>query len=334
MTFTRLDLVYYLVPFLLFVLLVRWGKKKHYLAHSRLRHFHSISSRAAKLVYLPLFLQWVALSFLVIAVLNPILSFAEQQITMRGLDIVLVIDLSASMSQALPVNAAEAEKLARMDPFFARSGANPSRMNAVKAAVKNFIRHRQNDRIGLVVFSSNAYVVSPMTLDYDYLTQYVGMMDYRTLVGEGLTAIGEGVYGGVRLLLRQNQNRKGKAGDKLLIVLTDGENNYGRSPAQAIAYATEKDVKIYMVGVDVPESPLTRQMISAVESGGGAYYDVKNQEQLDRAYWKIGALEKGDFVVKEYDRSVPLYHQAVLASFLSLALSLSLRGLSYFTELS
>lgn len=334
MTFTHIELLYYFLPGLLLVLLIRWSRQKHFVAHSRLSQMQEHFTHLGRWVYLPIFLQWAALAALILAALNPILTFAEQQITIRGLDIILVVDLSASMQQALPVNAAEAKILAQSDAFFARRDKNPSRMDAVKLAVKNFIRHRQNDRLGLVVFSSNAYVVSPMTMDYDYLTQYVDMMDHRTLVGEGLTAIGEGIYTAVKLMFKQNENRKGKAGDRLFIVLTDGENNYGRSPVEAVHFCKEKGIKVYMVGVDVPVTQLTENLIYAIESAGGNYYDVRNQEQLDHAYWEIGALEKGDFAVKEYDRSVPLYHQAVLAAFICLSAALSLKGLSYFTELS
>ncbi len=334
MNFTRLDLLYYIVPILLLVLLFRWRRKRHFLGHPVLLQYQAGFSRSSRLVYLPLLFQWAALAFLMTAVLNPVLSFAEEQIQMRGLDIVLVLDLSASMNQALPVNAAEAARLAKMDPFFAKLGVNPSRLDAVKIAVKNFIRQRKNDRVGLVVFSSNAYVVSPMTLDYDYLTHYVDMLEFQTLIGEGMTAIGEGIYTASNLLVKQNKESRGQPGDKLLIVLTDGENNYGRNPIEAVQYLKEKHFKIYMIGVDVPLSSFTHNLISAIRSAGGNYYDVRNQQQLNHAYWEIGALEKGDFVVKQYQRSVPYYHQAVAASFVCLALALSLRGLSFFTDLS
>jgi Ca-activated chloride channel family protein len=291
-------------------------------------------SRTSRFVYLPKALQWLALGFLVLASLNPVLTFNEEQITLRGLDILLVVDLSSSMSQALPINADEAVKLARIDPFFADFGTNPSRMDAVKLAVKTFIRQRQSDRIGMVVFSSNSYVVSPMTLDYPYLTGYVEMMDYRTLVGEGMTAIGEGIYAGIDLVIRQNEKLKKNTGDKLLVVLTDGENNYGRSAIDAAKVATEKGFKIYLIGVDMPMSELTGRLIREVVSGGGAYYDVRNQEQLNDAYWEIGALEKGDFGVTEYQRGVPIFQHAVLACVVCLALALGLWGLPYFTNLS
>jgi Ca-activated chloride channel family protein len=334
MTFARLDLLYYIVPCVVVIVLLRWRRRSHYLGHSRLQQMWTGFSRAGKLVYLPAGLQWLALAFLVLAALNPVLTFNEQQITLRGLDIVLVVDLSSSMSQALPVDSMEAAKLARIDPFFADFGTNPSRMDAVKLAVKTFIKQRQSDRIGMVVFSSNAYVVSPMTLDYPYLAGYVEMMDYRTLVGEGMTAIGEGIYTGIDLVIRQNEKLTKNSGDKLLVVLTDGENNYGRSAIDAARVATEKGFKIYLIGVDMPMSDLTNRLIRAVYDGGGAYYDVRNQEQLNDAYWEIGALEKGDFGVTEYQRSVPVFQHAVLASIACLALALGLWGLPYFTNLS
>ena len=334
MKFTQLDLLYYIVPCFLLVLFVRWRGRNHYLGYSRLVEWRNYFSRAGKLVYLPLFLQWAAFGCLLVAVLNPILSFAEQEIQFTGLDIVLTTDLSASMQQALPIDAVEAAKYVRKDSFFSPLGLNPSRLDAVKIAVKNFIRQRRNDRMGLVVFSSNAYVVSPMTLDYDYLSGYIDMMDHRTLVGEGMTPSARGVYVGTNLVLKQNEGGQEDSGDQLLIVLTDGENNYGRSPIQAVEYAREKGLKIYLIGVDVPSSSLTNRLIAAVKSAGGTYYDVRNQEQLNDAYWEIGALERGGVCRQQYHRSVPLYHQAVFACVVCLALALSLRGFSYFTDLS
>ena len=334
MRLTQLHLLYYLLPLLLLVLLIRWGRRNHYLAHSRLAGWPGHFSPAGRLVHIPTFLRWAAFAFLLVAVLDPELSFAEQQIQFRGVDIVLVTDLSSSMQQALPVDAAESAKFPGRDAFFAPLGTNPSRLDAVKVAVKNFIQQRQNDRIGLVVFSSNAYVVSPMTLDYDYLTGYVDMMDRRTLVGEGMTAIGEGITAGAELILKQNEDGAEESGDKLLIVLTDGENNYGRPPIEAVEYAKEKGFKIYLIGVNVPFSPPTNRLIEAITSAGGLYYDVKNQEQLNDAYWEIGALEKGAFVITQYDRSVPLYHRAVLVCVFCLGLALTLPGLSYFTDLA
>lgn len=334
MRFTELRLLYYLVPCLAAVLLFRWRRRRHFLGHPKLLHSRDWFRSGGRLVYLPLFFQWAALSLLLVAVLDPVLSFAEEKIQMRGLDIILVLDLSASMNQQLPINAAEAERLAKTDPFFARIGLNPSRLDAVKLAVKKFIKDRKNDRIGLVVFSSNAYVVSPMTLDYDYLTRYVDMMEFQTLIGEGMTAIGEGIHTAMGLLEKQNRERKGHSGDKLLVVLTDGENNYGRNPVDAVKSLKDKNYKIYLIGVDMPMSSMTRELIATVRSSGGNYYDVRNQQQLNHAYWQIGALEKGDFVITQYERSVPFYHQTVLAAFICLGAALSLRGFAYFTDLS
>ncbi|MBI4481692.1 MAG: VWA domain-containing protein [Acidobacteria bacterium] len=334
MSFTRLEFVYYIAPCFLVVILIRWKRTRHFLGYPRPLRAATGFSESAKGVYLPIYLQWVALVLLAVSVLNPVLSFAEREIHRQGLDIVLVSDLSASMQEALPVDAKEAERFARVSSFFAPLGTNPSRMDAVKVAVKDFIRQRRNDRIGLVVFSSNSYVVSPMTLDYESLFRYVDMMDHRTLIGEGMTAIGEGIHAGVRLIARQNEGRKGKKGDRLLIVLTDGENNYGRSPVEAVQYAAGEDCKIYLIGVDVPLGPLTRSLMAALQGAGGLYYDVRHQQQLNQAYWEIGALEKGEFTSRQYDRNVPFFHALVLISFGCLGTALALRGSAYFTDLS
>lgn len=334
MSFTRLDLLAYVLPALAAVLVIRWWKKRAILEYSHLATLLTVFERAGRLRRLPSILLWLGLGFLILAVFNPVLTFSEQEILYRGIDIVLVVDLSSSMQQALPADEEAARELQRIDSFFATRGAGPSRLDAVKNAVTEFIRRRSSDRIGLVVFSSNAYVVSPMTLDYDYLTGYVNMMEHRTLVGEGLTAIGEGIFTAVNLAEKQNESRPESDGDQLLVVLTDGENNYGRSPIAAIEYARERDFKMYLIGVEVPMSTLTTRIVSAIRKAGGAYFDVRNQEQLDRAYWEIGALEKGAFAVKEYQRSVPFYHQTVLLSLVCVSLAVALQGFSFFADLA
>ena len=90
-----------------------------------------------------------------------------------------------------------------------------------------FVQKRHGDRIGLIVFSENAYVVAPMTQDMGYLTNYLRMVDNKTLASEGQTAIGEGILTALNLAEQQKQE-SGKNLSKVMIVLTDGENNTGR----------------------------------------------------------------------------------------------------------
>src|SRR4029079_13979531 len=108
-----------------------------------------------------------------------------------------------------------------------------TRMDAVKDAVRTFVRTRRDDRIGLVVFSDNAYVISPLTFDHEYLLHYVDLVDDKILQGEGQTAIGDGLALSNYVLSRQaTQNSRGH---QLIVLLPDGESNRAREPVEVLA---------------------------------------------------------------------------------------------------
>ncbi len=107
--------------------------------------------------------------------MDPVLPFAETEVRSHGLDIVIALDLSSSMEEQM------------------EAPPSKTRLEATKDAIKTFVGRRVDDRIGLVVFSDNAYVVSPLTFDHHYLLRYIDMVDNQILRGEGMTAIGEGL---------------------------------------------------------------------------------------------------------------------------------------------
>jgi len=125
----------------------------------------------------------------------------------------------------------------------------PTRLDAVKNAVRRFIRARRDDRIGLVVFSDNPYVISPLTFDHEYLLHYVDMVDDQILRGEGQTAIGDGLALSDYVLYRQATPNS--HGHQVIVLFTDGENNRGREPVDVMKEATAADIRVHMVGVDL-----------------------------------------------------------------------------------
>src|SRR5206468_8666172 len=132
----------------------------------------------------------------------------------RGLDIVVVLDLSSSMQEDM---GSGQSRQARAVP------TGRTRLNAVKDAVKTFVRARRDDRIGLVVFSDNPYVISPLTFDHEYLLHYIELVDDQLLRGEGQTAIGDGLALSDYVLSRQATPTS--RGHQLVVLFTDGENN-------------------------------------------------------------------------------------------------------------
>lgn len=327
MIFTRLDSLYIIVPLLLVFAFFKWRRRKSYLTLSMLPYLRNRIRPVSRFVYLPRVLEFLALLALGIALLNPVQPSAERTIFNKGLDILLVLDLSWSMQEPIDLEGALQRRRAGI------TQKEPTRLEAVKETMLRFAQKRHGDRIGLVVFSENAYVVAPMTQDMAYLTNYLRMVDNKTLSSEGQTAIGEGILTALNLTEQQKQE-SGKALSKVMIVLTDGENNTGRDVYGAIQKAAQARFKIYFIGVKIERAAETPRIIAAVQSTGGGYYDVRDAEQLAKAYAEIDRLEKGTYLTKAQVAHVPRYHPFALASLILLAAGIGLQAMPYFTEVS
>jgi Ca-activated chloride channel family protein len=197
-----------------------------------------------------------------------------------------------------------------------------------------FVQRRHEDRLAVVVFSENAYVVAPMTFDSAYVQRYLQLLDNNTLANEGQTAIGEGILTALDLAAKQGRDPRGTDKGRVMIVLTDGENNTGRDVYEAIARAKENKFKIHFIGVEVDKVRDAHRLIAAVEGTGGHYYDVRDASQLEEAYANINRTEKGTFLVKSLGKQVPWFYPFALASLGLLALSLALRAIPYFVEVT
>jgi Ca-activated chloride channel homolog len=327
MIFTRLDIFRFLVPALLLFCLVRWRKKKNYFAHPLISYLQTKIRPASRLVYLPRSFEFVALGFLIVAALNPVLPSADHFVAKRGLDVLMALDLSSSMQE--PIDLKGALERQRMGI----RAKEKTRLEAVKGEMINFVRRRQGDRMGVVVFSENGYVVTPLTFDTPYLTQYLRLVDNKTLASEGQTAIGEGILTSLDLAAKQAREG-GNSKGKVMVVLTDGENNTGRDVYQAINKARDEGYRIHFIGVEVDRARDAPRLIAAVQSTGGKYYDVRDAQQLEQAYRDINHLEKGTFLVKTQGKQVPYFYPFVAIALGALALSVALRAIPYFVEVS
>jgi Ca-activated chloride channel family protein len=270
----------------------------------------------------------VALGLLVVALLDPVLPSAERLVAKKGLNIIMVVDLSSSMQEPIDLRGAlERQRLGMRTK-------EKTRLESVKEAMAGFVQQRHGDRLAIVVFSENGYVVAPMTFDAAYVKRYLQMVDNKTLASEGQTGIGEGILTSLDLAARQGRDGKGTDKGKVMIVLTDGENNTGRDLYQAIARATQEEFKIHLIGVEVEKVRDAPKLIAAVEGTGGKYYDVRDAQQLENAYRDINKTEKGTFLVKTLDKQVPWFYPFALASLGILAASMALRAIPYFIEVS
>lgn len=309
-------------------LLLRRIRPRNYFSHPLLVYLRARTSPPSLIVYLPRVLELAALAGLCLALLNPVIPFSEHTVRREGLNLALVLDLSSSMQ--MPVAGGR-----RAD------GRSESRLEAVKRAVIDFIHHRQDDRIGIIVFSNNAYVVSPMTLDHNYLVNYVEMINEKTLSDEGMTAIGEGLLLARDLLLRQAQAKDPRG--NVIVLLTDGENNTGRPVDQALREVKSAGIKTYFIGVEVVTGMATAQnqsfsdapvLLTGVRSTGGRYFDARDAKQLEKAYNEIHFLEKGEFQTKVKQRDVPAFAPFAWTALAALSAGLLLGSLPRFRELS
>ena len=244
-----------------------------------------------------LVLRGAVLVLFIVALARPQLGRSESKIRTEGIDIVLVVDISGSMQA--------------MD--YEKAGQRESRINAVKDVVREFIRDRPNDRIGMVVFGTRAYVASPLTLDHDWLERNLDRV--RIGVVEGNTAIGAGLGTGV------NRLRDTKAKSKVIVLLTDGGENVHTPPAlEAANAAKEFHVRVYTVGAGsnsrepVPVANDQGQLLGYIRADldedllkqiatvtGGQYFRAADTASLKKTYSQIDAMEKQKVETMAYE---------------------------------
>ena len=197
------------------LLLAAWfGIRRHrpaYLVHSRASELGARKAGViARLRDLPVALRLFAMALLGMALARPQTSTRDDNLELDGIDIVVTLDMSGSMEERDLV---------------------PNRLEAAKAVIADFVRRRPSDRIGLVIFGREAYTYAPLTLDHGTLLRMVADLRSGIVDGRG-TAIGNGL--GVALA----RLRKSEARSKVIILLTDGDNNAGNiSPIQSATFA-------------------------------------------------------------------------------------------------
>ena len=260
-------------------------------------------------------LRWLAVALFIIGLARPQFVESETSIKASGVDIVVAIDLSGSM---------ESED-------FKLAGKQVNRLVIAKDTLKKFIDRRPNDRIGLVAFAGKAYIASPMTLDHDFLRMNVERLQLHQ-IEEG-TAIGAGLAAAV------NRLRDLKSKSKIVILLTDGQNNVPKvQPLTAAEAAQSLGVKVYTIGVgtrglaptpqidmfgrrvmvptrvDIDEKTLTE----IADKTGGRYYRADKTETLNQIYDEIDKLEKTEVEVRRFVHVKELFHWIVLPGMMML----------------
>ena len=267
-------------------------------------------------------LRWLALALLIVALAQPRLMKSTTEVKASGVDIVVALDMSGSM----------------ISEDFEVRGERVNRFNMARSVLKKFIDQRPNDRIGLVLFASQAFIGTPLTLDHDFLQENLDRLEIGA-IEQNSTAIGDGLGTAI------NRLRDLKAKSKIVILMTDGQNNSGKlDPLLAAEAASAMKVKVYTVGigeqgtapmpvfmngqkvgyqnvpVDVDETTL--QKIAA--KTGGKYYRADNAEKFQQIYAEIDKLEKTDATIKKYTQFNELFPWFVAGGLALLLLELGL----------
>jgi Ca-activated chloride channel homolog len=232
-------------------------------------------------------LRWLVLAAFIVALAQPRLMKSTKEVKASGVDIVAVLDMSGSMEL----------------PDFVASGRRVNRLDMAKSVLSGFIDERPNDRIGLVAFGGRAYIAAPLTLDHEFLQMNVERLHLHMV--EDNTAIGDA------LTTALNRLRDLKAKSKIVILMTDGQNNAGKvDPLMAAQAARTLGVKMYTIGVgnnevatrmgrpDLLPDEDTLQKIA--DQTGGKYYRADNAERFRQIYAEIDKLEKTEVVINKF----------------------------------
>ncbi len=287
---------------------------------SSIKGFKTGSSWLPKLKHAMFALRLIALALLILALARPqTVDVSTKTKTTRGIDIVMAIDVSASM-------------LAK--------DLKPNRLEALKTVAAEFIKGRPNDRIGLVEYAGESYTKTPITSDKSIVQRSLRDIKYNTII-EGGTAIGMGLATSV------NRLKDSKAKSKIIILLTDGVNNSGFiDPNTASELAVEYGIKAYTIGLGtngMALSPIGQLPNGGFQYGrvqveidekllqeiadvtGGQYFRATNNKKLKEIYKEIDKLEKTDVEEFKFYNYEEKYRVLVLLAGFLLLIELLLR---------
>lgn len=250
------------------------------------------------------YLRFVPAIFFILALILIIVGMARPQTTneqteqwSEGIDIMLTVDISQSM---------------QIEDF------RPNRLEAAKEVARDFVGGRFQDRIGLVVFSGDAYSRSPLTTDYDLLFTYIDDISFDLIESRG-TAIGSA------LAVSTNRLRESESDSKVMILMSDGDNTAGNiDPITSAKLASAYDITIYVIAIGkegrVPygtdffgrtryvENTFDETTLKEIaDIGNGKYYRVSDKEALVQVFQEIDQLEKAEIKETRYKDTTDFY---------------------------
>lgn len=305
-----------IIPILIGIRVFQGNKPFAVFSISTLKGISNINSWKNLFQPLPFIFRLMAIASIIIALAHPQTRNDQQQTEGEGVDIVLCIDVSGSMTA---------------------QDFTPNRMEAAKKVAADFVDRRVADRIGIVIFSGESFTQCPLTTDHAVLKMQIEQI-HNGLLEDG-TAIGSGLATGVERL------RGSTAKSKVIILLTDGVNNGGLiDPSTAKEIAKAFKVKVYTIGVGTDgyaptpvNTPLgivmqnekvaidEKLLTNIANETGGKYFRAKDNASLNSIYSEIDKLEKSKVEITTYHRFTDKFYPFVFAAMLFILLEVLLR---------
>lgn len=306
-----------LLPLLIVWYILRNKKSASSFTISSLSTHKKLKSAKSFSRHLPFILRLLSLALLIVAIARPQTRSNEEKIEGEGIDIVLCMDVSGSMLA---------------EDF------SPNRLEAMKEVAANFVSGRKTDRIGVVIFAGEPFTQCPLTTDYASLKSQIWAV--RSGILQDGTAIGSGLSISVERL------KKSKSKSKVVVLLTDGENNGGLiPPGTAKEIAKSFNVKVYTIGMGtegyatLPQQTQggavvrTREKVNIDEKllkeiareTGGNYFRATDNESLAKIYADIDQLEKSKIETSSYARYAEEFYPLAIAALVLLLIEVWLR---------
>ena len=309
-------LLFIIIPFLIYWKFNQGKKQIAAIGISSIRGLSDARSWKNSVQQLPFILRMLALSCIIIALARPQTKFDQTETEGEGIDIILCIDVSGSMTA---------------------QDFTPNRMEAAKKVASDFVDARPDDRIGVVIFAGESFTQCPLTTDHNVLKYQISQI--RNGLLEDGTAIGSGLATGVDRL------RSSKAKSKVIILLTDGINNGGLiDPNTAMEIAKTFKIKVYTIGVGTDgyaptpvSTPLgivmQNQKVSIDEKllqniatqTGGKYFRATDNSSLEKIYSDINKLEKSKVEILTFHRYTEKFYPFIFGAMALLLIELILR---------
>lgn len=259
-------------------------------------HMALLQKSAQKQSMVLLFFKWLSIVSLIVALMSPVIENKIEIQRNKGYAIGLLLDISRSMNAPGYVN----------------------KFAIVKKIVRKFIKKRVHDQMGIVVFADFAYIASPLTYDKSMLLKILNNLKVG-MAGNSYTSIYDALFFGGKLF------KSSKAKSKIIILLTDGENNAQTVPFSVSMRLLKKyGIKVYTIGIGANGDFNKNELVKIAKDTGGKFFAANSKEELQKIYSNIDKLEKSELKSDKYIQKSYLYPYPLFLAVISLLLYLYL----------